>query len=306
MKHFLTLRDFTKEEIENMLELAKELKIRKRMGAFDRLLYHKNIALLFKKHSTRTRNAFVVACNDEGAHAEFVELDQIHLYTLEDLKDTINVMSRMYDVIVFRGNDQSEIEKMASYSKVPVINALTNKYHPTQALADVMTMMEYLDRKDINLTFIGDGHNNVCSSLLIICSKLGINFNICTPNEYPPNVELFSYCKEFADDNNSSLVVTNNVNDVISKTTAIYTDLWVGMNEFDIKDYKEKILAPYQLNMSVVDKIRNKDFIVLHCLPAIKGKEITEDVFDLPNSKVYDQAENRLHTIKSVLISVLM
>jgi ornithine carbamoyltransferase len=306
MKHFLTLKDFTREEIEEMLELARKLKIKKRLGMFYNMLSHKNVALLFKKHSTRTRNAFIIACTDEGAHAEFVEMDQIHLYTMEDLKDTINVLSRMYDVIVFRGNDQSEIEEMASYSKVPVINALTNKYHPTQALADVMTMFEHLDKKDINLTFIGDGHNNVCSSLLIICSKLGINFNICTPNEYPPNVELFSYCKEFADDNNSSLVVTNNVNDVISKTTAIYTDLWVGMNEFDIKDYKEKILAPYQLNMSVVDKIRNKDFIVLHCLPAIKGKEITEDVFDLPNSKVYDQAENRLHTIKSVLISVLM
>jgi len=305
MKHFLTLKDFTKDEIETFIELAHSLKIKKQKGVFDNTLYHKNIALLFKKHSTRTRNAFIVACNDEGAHAEFLDLNDIHLYKLEDLKDTINVLSRMYDAIVFRGNDQQEIEEMASYSKVPVINALTNSFHPTQALADVMTIYEYMDKKDITVTFIGDGHNNVCSSLMVVCCKLGINFNICTPNEFIPTKELFAYCKSFADNNGSSLFVTNNINDIISKTTVIYTDLWVGMNEYDIKEYKENLLLQYQLNMSVVNKITSKNFIVLHCLPAIKNKEITTDVFELINSKVYEQAENRLHTIKAILISLL-
>jgi ornithine carbamoyltransferase len=219
----------------------------------------------------------------------------------------ISYNNRRYndDDIVFRGNEQTEIEEMAAYSKVPVINALTNKYHPTQALADIMTVYEYINKKDITLTFIGDGHNNVCSSLLIICSKLGINFNICTPKEFMPNKELFRYCKTFADKNKTTLVVTDDITDVISKTTAIYTDLWVGMNEYDIREYKETLLSPYQLNMSVINKILYKDFIVLHCLPAIKDKEITTDVFDLSNSKVYEQAENRLHTIKAILITLL-
>ena len=306
-RSFLTLKDFTADEINYLLDLSGDLKAKKRAGIRGNALAGKNIALLFEKASTRTRCAFTVACIDEGGHPEFLGKNDIHLGGKEDVKDTARVLGRMFDGIEFRGFRQSMVEELARYSGVPVWNGLTDVDHPTQVLADFLTLQENFGRilKGIRLTYCGDGRNNMSNALMIGCCKLGMHYTVASPVPLFPDRELLKECREMAAGSGGSVTVLEDPREAVKGTDAIYTDVWVSMGEEEKKKEREGLLRPYQVNMDLVRASGKDGTIFLHCLPAVKGQEVTEDVFEAGFSKVFDEAENRLHTIKAVMVATM-
>lgn len=304
-RSFLTLKDFTTEEIEYLLELAAELKAKKKQGITGESLKGKNIALIFEKPSTRTRCAFTVGCVDEGGHAEYLSRDEIQLGHKESVKDTARVLGRMFDGIEFRGFKQETVETLAKYSGVPVWNGLTDTYHPTQILADFLTLKEqFANLKGLKLVYVGDGRNNMANSLMIGSSKLGIHFTILAPKELWPEQDLMKTCEEYTKSSGSKIAISDNF-EAMEGADAIYTDVWCSMGEEELAVERIKLLRPYQVNHDLLVKSNKSTTILLHCLPAVKGNEVTEEIFEQFADIIFDQAENRMHTIKAVMVATL-
>ena len=304
-RSFLTLKDFTPEEILGLIDLAADLKAKKKRGITGSSLKGKNIALIFEKPSTRTRSAFTVACIDEGGHPEYLGKDDIQLGYKESVEDTARVLGRMFDGIEFRGFKQENVEKLAKYSGVPVWNGLTDTYHPTQILADFLTLKEHFGTlKGLKLVFVGDGRNNMANSLMIGCGKIGIHFTILAPKELWPGGDLKKECEKYAAEAGSTITVTDDT-DAVRGADAIYTDVWCSMGEEALAAERIALLKPYQVNDGLMAKTGKDTTIFLHCLPAVKGNEVTEEVFERYADVVFDEAENRMHTIKAVMVATL-
>ncbi|MEM1177775.1 MAG: ornithine carbamoyltransferase [Acidobacteriota bacterium] len=324
-RHFLTLLDFTPQEIRHLLDLSRDLKRAKYAGLEQPRLRGKNIALIFEKASTRTRCAFEVATFDQGGHVTYLGPAGSHLGYKESVKDTARVLGRMYDGIEYRGFSQRTVEALAEYSGVPVWNGLTDAYHPTQILADVMTMREHCPKpiSEMSLCYLGDGANNMGNSLMIGAAKLGIDFRIAAPEGFHPEEELQARCRDIAEATGAKITVTADVQEAVDGVDFLYTDVWVSMGD-PAEAWAERIdlMRPYQVTMDVVKATGNADVKFLHCLPAfhnrettkgqevfeewgLDGIEVTEDVFESPHSIVWDQAENRVHTIKAVMVATL-
>jgi len=304
-RSFLTLKDFTAEEILGLIDLAADLKAKKKQGITGDSLKGKNIALIFEKPSTRTRSAFTVGCLDEGGHPEYMSREDIQLGHKESVEDTARVLGRMFDGIQFRGFKQETVEKLAKYSGVPVWNGLTDEYHPTQILADFLTMKEqfgYL--KGLKLVFVGDGRNNMANSLMIGSAKVGVHFTILAPKSLWPQQELVDLCREYAKKSGSIIEISDDLA-AVKDADAVYTDVWCSMGEEDKAAERVAILRPYQVNQELMDKTGKDSTIFLHCLPAVKGNEVSEDIFDKFADVVFDEAENRMHTIKAVMVATL-
>lgn len=304
-RSFLTLKDYSPEEILYLLDLAADLKAKKKQGITGNSLKGKNIALIFEKPSTRTRCAFTIGCIDEGGHAEYLGSDDIQLGYKESVEDTARVLGRMFDGIEFRGFSQENVEKLAKYSGVPVWNGLTDTYHPTQILADFLTMREHLGGlAGKKLVFVGDGRNNMANSLMIGSAKVGVHFTILAPKELWPEESLVALCKEYAKESGSEIVITEDL-DAVKGADAVYTDVWCSMGEEDKAAERVKLLRPYQVNEELMARTGKDNTILLHCLPAVKGNEVTADVFEKHADVVFDEAENRMHTIKAVMVATL-
>ncbi len=304
-RSFLTLKDYTKEEIEYLLELSADLKAKKKQGITGSSLKGKNIALIFEKPSTRTRCAFTVGCVDEGGHPEYLGKNDIQLGHKESVEDTARVLGRMFDGIEFRGFQQETVEKLAKYSGVPVWNGLTDLDHPTQILADFLTLKEQFGKlKGLKLVYAGDGRNNMANSLMIGSAKVGIDFIILSPKNLWPEQELVTLCEEYAGLSGSSITVTDQLA-AVEGADAIYTDVWCSMGEEALAAERIAILRPYQVNVGLLQKTGKTGTILLHCLPAVKGNEITEEVFERFADIIFDEAENRMHTIKAVMVATL-
>lgn len=304
-RSFLTLKDFTPGEILGLIDLAADLKAKKKRGITGSSLKGKNIALIFEKPSTRTRSAFTVACIDEGGHPEYLGKDDIQLGYKESVEDTARVLGRMFDGIEFRGFKQENVEKLAKYSGVPVWNGLTDTYHPTQILADFLTLKEHFGTlKGLKLVFAGDGRNNMANSLMIGCGKIGIHFTILAPKELWPGEDLKKQCEKYAAEAGSTITVTDDT-DAVRGADAIYTDVWCSMGEEALAAERIALLKPYQVNDGLMAKTGKDTTIFLHCLPAVKGNEVTEEVFERYADVVFDEAENRMHTIKAVMVATL-
>ena len=307
-RNFLTLRDFSKREIEFLLELSADLKAKKRTRAYNPLMRGRNVALIFEKASTRTRCAFTVAAIDEGAHPEYLSKNDIHLGTKEDVKDTARVLGRMFDGIQFRGFKHSVVEELARYAGVPVWNGLTDDYHPTQILADMLTIRErFGSLKGRKLVFMGDTRNNMGNSLMIGCAKLGLHYVACGDKSLLPKKDLVSECERIADvsDSGATITSTDDPMEAVRGADVIYTDVWYSMGEEAKAAERKALLSPYQVNMNLFKATGNRETIFMHCLPAYKGNEVTEDVFEHPNSVVFEEAENRMHTIKAVMVATI-
>lgn len=320
---FLKLLDYTPEEIRYLLDLAKDFKKKKHEGLEHKYLQGKNIAIIFEKDSTRTRCSFEVASYDLGANVTYLGPTGSQMGKKESIADTARVLCRMYDGIEYRGFGQDIVEELAKYSTVPVWNGLTNEFHPTQMLADIMTLEECCgDVKGKKLVFCGDARNNVGNSLMVVCAKLGINFACCAPKELFPKEDLVNTCREIANENGSTILLTEDIMEGTKGADAIYTDVWVSMGE-PVEKWQERInlLHKYQVTMDVM-KNANSNAIFLHCLPSFHdtnttiGKEIydtygleemevTNEVFESEQSKVFEEAENRMHTIKAVIYATL-
>lgn len=304
-RSFLTLKDYTKEEINYLIDLAEELKAKKKKGITGNSLKGKNIALIFEKPSTRTRSAFTIGCVDEGGYPEYLGRDDIQLGHKETVEDTARVLGRMFDGIEYRGFAHSNVEKLAEYSGVPVWNGLTDEYHPTQVLADFLTMKEHLGKLEgLKLVYIGDGRNNVANSIMIGCSKLGVHLTVIAPESLWPLEELVSECRAYGKESASIIEVTSDL-DGVKNADAIYTDVWVSMGEESKSEERIELLGPYQVNKELMERTGKDSTIFLHCLPAVRGKEVTEEVFESEKSVVFDEAENRMHTIKAVMVATL-
>ena len=305
-RSFLTLLDYSKTEIRYLLDLAKQLKAEAKKGEIHRRFLGKTLALIFEKRSTRTRCSFETAFGEEGGYPVFLSTADIHLGgAKESLEDTARVLGRMFSAIQFRGFKQSTVETLAGYSGVPVYNGLTDSFHPTQALADIMTLEEsFADSTGKTLCFVGDGRNNVARSLLIICSKLGINFRVITPPSLNPDPALFNTCTSLAAASGAEIRVSPDLEDV-KGAHALYTDVWVSMGEEAVREERVRLLNPYQVNQALMDRTGRQEAIFLHCLPAVRGEEVTADVINGLQSRVWDEAENRKHTIKAIMLATL-
>lgn len=322
-RNFLTLLDYTPEEIRYLLDLAKDFKTKKYNGTNHRYLSGKNIVLLFEKTSTRTRCAFEVAGLDLGMGVTYLDPGSSQMGKKESIADTAKVLGRMYDGIEYRGYDQKIVEELANNANVPVWNGLTTEFHPTQMLADVMTVEENFGHLDgIKLVFMGDARNNVANSLMVVCAKMGMHFVSCGPKELWPNHELVEKCQAISKETGGIIEMTENVKEATSNADVIYTDVWVSMGEPDeVWNERIKLLSPYQVNSEVMNNA-NENAIFLHCLPSfhdlnttigkeiyekygLKEMEVTDEVFSSDKSKVFDEAENRLHTIKAVIYATM-
>lgn len=304
-RNFLTLKDYTPEEILYLLDLARELKDKKKEGLPGASLLGKNIALIFEKPSTRTRCAFTVAAADEGGMPVYLAGSEIQLGHKESIEDTARVLGRMFDGIEFRGFRQSDVEALAKYSGVPVWNGLTDEYHPTQILADLLTMQEHFGRlAGLNFVYLGDGRNNMANSLMIGCAKVGVNFTIIAPAVLWPSAALVDQCQEYAKASGALITISDQTGDVAG-ADVLYTDVWASMGEEDQARERITMLEPYQINRELMAATGKAETIFMHCLPAVKGHEVTAEVFDSPASVVFDEAENRLHTIKAVMVATL-
>lgn len=305
-RSFLTLKDFTAEEIEYLVDLAKDLKDKKKKGIFEKNLLNKNVALIFEKPSTRTRCSFTVGAVDEGAHPEYLGKDDIQLGYKETVEDTARVLGRMFDGIEFRGFSQETVEKLAEYSGVPVWNGLTDEDHPTQVLADFLTIKEKFGKlKGINFVYVGDGRNNMANALMIGCSKMGLNFAIGSPESLFPEENLIKLCEGYAKESGSTIKITSDVKEAVKNADIIYTDVWISMGEEDKKAERVALLKDYQVNDELMNSTGNENTIFMHCLPAVRGYEVTNEVIEGEKSVVFDEAENRMHTIKAVMVATL-
>lgn len=322
-RNFLKLLDFTTEEIRYLLDLSKELKRLKLTNTPHRYLEGKNIVLLFEKTSTRTRCSFEVAGRDLGMGVTYLDPGSSQMGKKESIEDTARVLGRMYDGIEYRGFNQSIVEELAAYAGVPVWNGLTNEFHPTQMLADLLTIEEnfgYL--KGLNFVFMGDAGNNVGNSLMVACAKMGINFTACGPKKQMPDAELIEVCKKIAAENGCTITLSEDVKEATKDAHVIYTDIWVSMGEPDsVWEERINLLSPYQVNKEVMENAA-EGAIFMHCLPSfhdlkttigkdiydkfgLKEMEVTDEVFESRASKVFDEAENRMHTIKAVMYATL-
>jgi len=305
-RSLLTLLDYSPEEIEFLLKFSKDVKIQAKSGKVFRRFEGKTLAMLFEKRSTRTRCAFETAFGEEGGHPVFLSTADIQLGAKESLEDTARVLGRMFSAIQFRGFKQETAETLSKYSQIPVYNGLTDLYHPTQALADFLTLEEnFGGLKGRTLCYIGDGRNNVARSLMIISAKLGTNFTIITPNELSPEIDLLNRISPLVEKSGAVITSTPDIN-AVKGADALYTDVWVSMGEEDKREERIRLLSPYQVNQKLMDMTGKKESIFLHCLPAVKGEEVTADVIDGPQSRAWDQAENRKHTIKAVMLATLI
>lgn len=322
-RNFLTLKDFTPEEILYLIDLAADLKEKKKNGVPIDYYKGKNIALIFEKNSTRTRCAFEVAAHDMGMGCTYLGQTGSQIGKKESIEDTARVLGRMFDGIEYRGYGQALVEDLAKYSGVPVWNGLTNEYHPTQMLADMLTIRENFGTlKGLKLVYMGDARYNMGNSLMVACSKLGMHFVACTTKEYFPNEELVETCKAYAAESGATITLTEDVKEGTKDADIIYTDVWVSMGEPDeVWEKRIQALSPYKVTKEVMENAGEKA-IFLHCLPAFHdlkttiGKEIgerfgitemevTDEVFESAQSKVFDEAENRMHTIKAVMVATL-
>lgn len=304
-RNFITLKDYTPEELEYLLDLAADLKEKKKQGITGASLKNKNIALIFEKPSTRTRCSFVVAAVDEGAHPEYLGKSDIQLGYKESVKDTARVLGRIFDGIEFRGFQHKTVEDLGEYAGVPVWNGLTDDYHPTQILADLLTMKEHFGYlKGLRFVYAGDGRNNMANSLMIGMSKMGVHITILAPKSLWPKEELVSLCRGYAEESGCTITLTEDVQGV-KDADVIYTDVWCSMGEEDKASERVALLKPYQVNEALMEKTGKSSTIFMHCLPAVKGNEVTEGVFESKASVVFDEAENRMHTIKAVMVATL-
>ena len=296
--------DWTPNEINTLLDLAIQVKAESHKGEIHQRFLGKTIALIFEKRSTRTRSSFETAFAEEGGHPVFMSTDDIQLGAKESVKDTARVLGRMFSAIEFRGFKQSHVEELAEYSGIPVINGLTDEFHTTQALADIMTLKETFGTlKGLHWAFCGDGRNNVARSMMLISAKMGIDFSIYSPKELYPDSEIIKICEPFAKNSGAKIQISDKI-DIVKGADALYTDVWVSMGEENLKDQRIKLLEPFQVNSALM-KSTGKDTVFLHCLPAVKGQEVTEEVFESKSSKVWDQAENRKHTIKAIMLGII-
>ena len=304
-RSFITLKDFTSEEIGGLLDLAADLKAKKKQGITGNSLKGKNIALIFEKPSTRTRCSFTIGCIDEGGHPEYLGEHDIQLGHKESVKDTARVLGRMFDGIEFRGFEHKKVEELAKYAGVPVWNGLTDDFHPTQILADLLTMREHLgELKGLNFVFVGDGRNNMANSLMIGMTKMGVNCVILAPRQLWPEEGLVELCREYGKASGATLKVTDHI-DEVKNMDVVYTDVWCSMGEEDKTAERVALLKDYQVNDELMKKVGSDRVIFLHCLPAVKGNEVTEEVFERYADTVFDEAENRMHTIKAVMVATL-
>lgn len=304
MKHLRTDLVLSEVEILRIFKLAKELKAKVRRSVKHELLRGKSLAMIFAKPSTRTRVSFEVGMTQLGGHALYLGPNDLQLSRGETIGDTARVLSRYVDVIMARVFAQSDIEELASNSTVPVINGLSDMYHPCQSLTDYFTLWERFGKlTGKNITFIGDGDNNVTNSLLLTGAQLGLNVTIVCPDKYRTNIKIFNKAAEIAKKTNAQMVMTNDPARGVAKADVVYTDVWVSMGRNDVEERK-KVLWPYQVNQELLN-CASKKVLIMHCLPAHRGEEITNDVIDSKNSIVFDQAENRLHVQKALLVSLL-
>ena len=305
-RSLLTLKDYSLEEIRHLLDLSHQVKKERREGEFQRRFEGRTLALLFEKRSTRTRCAFETAFGEEGGHPVFLSTADIQLGAKETIEDTARVLGRMFDCIQFRGFKQEMVEKLAEHSGVPVYNGLTDLYHPTQALADIMTLEEERgDLKNRKLVFVGDARNNVATSLMIICGKMGVHFTAVAPQGLMPSEETASFCKGLAKESGAEIKTTSDVSEGVKGADAVYTDVWVSMGEEEKSSERMKLLTPYRVTEEVMTATGKENSIFLHCLPAVKGNEVAHEVIEGPSSRVWDEAENRKHTIKAVILATL-
>ncbi|MCK5461849.1 MAG: ornithine carbamoyltransferase [Bacteroidales bacterium] len=324
-RSFLKLLDFTPGEIRSLLDLSADLKKAKYAGTEQERLKGKNIALIFEKSSTRTRCAFEVAAYDQGAHVTYLGPTGSQIGSKESMKDTARVLGRMYDGIEYRGFGQERVETLAEYSGVPVWNGLTDEFHPTQVLADFLTMQEHLERplSEMSLCYLGDARNNMGNSLLIGAAKLGIDFRAAAPVSCQPDEGLVKRSHEIALDTGARINITDNLEEAVRDADFLYTDVWVSMGEAaEVWEERIKLLKPYQVNQKVLEMTGNEKVKFLHCLPAfhnlettvgeeinqkfgIPAMEVSEEVFESERSIVFDEAENRVHTIKAVMVATL-
>ena len=326
-RHLLSLVHHTEREIQYLLDLSRDLKRAKYAGTEQQLLLGRNIALIFEKTSTRTRCAFEVAAHDQGAHVTYIDPGSSQIGHKESMKDTARVLGRMYDAIEYRGSAQSTVEELAEYAGVPVFNGLTDEWHPTQMLADVLTMTEYSVKPvhEISFAFVGDGRNNVANSLLLVGAKLGMDVRIGAPKELWPTDDLVAMCRGFAEESGARVTVTDDPQEAVAGVDYVYTDVWVSMGE-PIESWAERIdkCLPFQVNSELMAATGNARAKFLHCLPAFhnsetkvgrqiaeeyphlsNGIEVTEDVFESAANLSFEQAENRMHTIKALLVASL-
>ena len=324
-RNFLKLLDYTPAEIRYLLDLARDLKAAKKAGKEEQHLKGKNIALIFEKTSTRTRCAFEVAAHDQGAHVTYLGPTGSQIGIKETMKDTARVLGRMYDGIEYRGFGQAIVEELAKYAGVPVWNGLTNEFHPTQILADLLTMEEHSTKplNQIKFAYLGDARFNMGNSLLVGGAKMGMDVRIVAPKALQPSAELQAQCFAVAKETGARITITDNVDEGVKGCDFVYTDIWVSMGEPD-SVWKERIglLMPYQVNAKLMERTGNPACKFMHCLPSyhnrdtkagedvyqkfgLDGVEVTEDVFESPASIVFDEAENRMHTIKAVMVATL-
>ncbi|MDR2135405.1 MAG: ornithine carbamoyltransferase [Treponema sp.] len=304
-RSLLSWLDYRPEEIRYLLDLSRQVKEEARDGAARSRFAGKTLALIFEKRSTRTRCAFETAFGEEGGHPVFLSTQDIHLGLKEALEDTARVLGRMFSAIQFRGFKQSTAETLAKYSGVPVYNGLTDSFHPTQALADIQTLEEsFGNAAGKKLCFVGDGRNNVARSLLVICAKLGVHITVVCPPELSPDPDLLALCQTLARDSGARIRVSPDTGEV-EGAHALYTDVWTSMGEESQKEERARLLRPYQVNQALMDRTGRADSIFMHCLPAIKGEEVTAELLDGPRSRAWDEAENRKHTVKAVMLATL-
>ena len=322
-RNFLTLLDYSEGEINYLIDLAAELKRKKKEGIPTKVLEGKNIVLLFEKDSTRTRCSFEVAAADLGMHATYLGPSGSQMGKKESIKDTARVLGRIYDCIEYRGFGQEIVETLAKYSGVPVYNGLTEEYHPTQILADLLTIKEHKGKlKGLKMAYLGDARYNMGNSLMIGCAKVGMNFAAVAPKKLWPKDELVKKCQGFAKQSGGSILLTEDINEGVKDADIVVTDVWVSMGESSsVWEERIKLLLPYQVNDKVM-QIAKKDAIFMHCLPSfhnletkvgkeiydqygLNGLEVSEEVFEGPQSVVFDEAENRLHTIKAVIYATM-
>lgn len=322
-RSLLAEKDFTKEELMYLIDFSEHLKDLKKRGIPHRYLEGKNIALLFEKSSTRTRSAFTVASIDLGAHPEYLGKDDIQLGKKESVEDTAKVLGSMFDGIEFRGFKQANVEKLAEFSGVPIWNGLTDEWHPTQMIADFLTVKENFGHVEgVTLAYAGDGRNNMAHSLLVTGAILGVNIRIVSPESLFPSQEIIDMAQGFAEKSGSQLMITDDVQKGVKDADVLYTDVWVSMGEEDKFEERVNLLKPYQINMDMIKATGKEDVILLHCLPAfhdtnteygemvkerfgISEMEVTDEVFRSSYARQFDQAENRMHSIKAIMAATL-
>ena len=304
-RHFLKLLDYTPEEINYFIDLAAELKRLKKAGIPVDTLRGKNVALIFEKTSTRTRSSFEVAAHDLGMGCTYLDPSSSQIGKKESIKDTARVLGRMYEGIEYRGFGQDIVEELAKHAGVPVWNGLTDTTHPTQCLAMLLTMKEEFGHlKGLKVAYLGDGRNNVANSLLVGCAKIGVDVTIVAPKPLWTSESLWKRCDEYAKESGATIEITDDL-DGVKGADVIYTDVWISMGEEKKEQERERLGKPYQVNAALMERTGKDTTIFSHCLPAIKEKEVTEEVFEGPQSRVFDEAENRLHTIKAVMVATL-